>query len=149
MIGATEKLDVVIALIEMEIEVCPTLGAFQQAGKDTALLRNRRLFAADAAARTLTPSASATSFTLLPRIIQTSIRRPCVSGRELRARHRRQNVSLRSNSSCGVGSEGEAEYSIPSLRSREYCALLRVTRRWWAASCSLSARSTSATSSET
>ena len=30
---------------------------------------------------------------------------------------------------CGVGSCRQAEYSIPSSQSREYCALLRVVRR--------------------
>lgn len=36
---------------------------------------------------------------------------------------------IRSRSSCGVGSCRQAEYSIPSSQSREYCALLRVVRR--------------------
>ena len=53
----------------------------------------------------------------------------CVSGKELSAAHRWQNSSMRSSSSCGVGSETQAEYSIPSSQSREYCALLRTIRR--------------------
>lgn len=59
-----------------------------------------------------------------------SILRPWISGRELRAFHRRRKVSIRSRSSCGVGSCRQAEYSIPSSQSREYCALCRESRRW-------------------
>lgn len=59
-----------------------------------------------------------------------SILRPWISGRELRAFHRRRKVSIRSRSSCGVGSCRQAEYSIPSSQSREYCALCRESLRW-------------------
>lgn len=77
-----------------------------------------------------TPSASAISLIDLPRMIYASILRPWISGRELRAFHRRRKVSIRSRSSCGVGSCRQAEYSIPSSQSREYCALCRESRRW-------------------
>ena len=77
-----------------------------------------------------TPSASAISLIDLPRMICASILRPWISGRELRAFHRRRKVSIRSRSSCGVGSCRQAEYSIPSSQSREYCALCRESRRW-------------------
>ena len=43
---ATEKLDVVVVLVEVEIEVAAALRAFQQAGKYAGLLRDRGLFAA-------------------------------------------------------------------------------------------------------
>ena len=46
MILATEKLDVVVVLVEVEIEVAAALRAFQQAGEYAGLLRDRRLFAA-------------------------------------------------------------------------------------------------------
>lgn len=45
-IWATEKLDVVVVLIEVEIEVAAALRAFQQAGEYAGLLCDRRLFAA-------------------------------------------------------------------------------------------------------
>ena len=77
-----------------------------------------------------TPSASAISLIDLPRMICASILRPWISGRELRVFHRRRKVSIRSRSSCGVGSCRQAEYSIPSSQSREYCALCRESRRW-------------------
>lgn len=77
-----------------------------------------------------TPSASAISLIDLPRMICASILQPWISGRELRAFHRRRKVSIRSRSSCGVGSCRQAEYSIPSSQSREYCALCREILRW-------------------
>ena len=43
---ATEKLDVVVVLVEVEIEVAAALRAFQQAGEYAGLLRDRGLFAA-------------------------------------------------------------------------------------------------------
>ena len=46
MILTTEKLDVVVVLVEVEIEVAAALRAFQQAGKYAGLLRDRGLFAA-------------------------------------------------------------------------------------------------------
>ena len=42
----TEKLDVVVVLVEVEIEVAAALRAFQQAGEYAGLLRDRGLFAA-------------------------------------------------------------------------------------------------------
>ena len=45
-IFATEKLDVVVVLVEVEIEVAAALRAFQQAGEYAGLLRDRGLFAA-------------------------------------------------------------------------------------------------------
>ena len=44
MILATEKLDVVVVLVEVEIEVAAALRAFQQAGEYAGLLRDRGLF---------------------------------------------------------------------------------------------------------
>ena len=46
MILTTEKLDVVVVLVEVEIEVAAALRAFQQAEKYAGLLRDRGLFAA-------------------------------------------------------------------------------------------------------
>ena len=46
MILTTEKLDVVVVLVEVEIEVAAALRAFQQAGEYAGLLRDRGLFAA-------------------------------------------------------------------------------------------------------
>ena len=43
---ATEKLDVVVVLVEVEIEVTAAPRAFQQAGEYAGLLYDRRLFAA-------------------------------------------------------------------------------------------------------
>ena len=43
---ATEKLDVVVVLVEVEIEVAAALRAFQQAGEYAGCLRDRGLFAA-------------------------------------------------------------------------------------------------------
>ena len=43
---ATEKLDVVVVLVEVEIEVAAALRAFQQAREYAGLLRDRGLFAA-------------------------------------------------------------------------------------------------------
>ena len=43
---ATEKLDVVVVLIEVEIEVAAALWAFQQAEEYAGLMCDRRLFAA-------------------------------------------------------------------------------------------------------
>ena len=77
-----------------------------------------------------TPSASAISLMLFPRMMWASILRPWISGKELSAFHRRMNSSMRSRSSWGVGSCRQAEYSIPSSQSREYCALCRESRRW-------------------
>ena len=42
----TEKLDVVVVLVEVEIEVVAARRAFQQAGEYAGHLRDRRLFAA-------------------------------------------------------------------------------------------------------
>ena len=42
----TEKLDVVVVLVEVEIEVAAALRAFQQAREYAGLLRDRGLFAA-------------------------------------------------------------------------------------------------------
>lgn len=42
----TEKLDVVVVLVEVEIEVAAALRAFQQTGEYAGLLRDRGLFAA-------------------------------------------------------------------------------------------------------
>ena len=42
----TEKLDVVVVLVEVEIEVAAALRAFQQAGEYAGLLRDRVFFAA-------------------------------------------------------------------------------------------------------
>lgn len=50
---ATEKLDVVITLVEMEIEVAAALWAFQQAGENAGLLRDRRPLTTGAAFQTL------------------------------------------------------------------------------------------------
>ena len=46
MILTTEKLDVVVVLVEVEIEVAAALRAFQQAREYAGLLRDRGLFAA-------------------------------------------------------------------------------------------------------
>ena len=46
MILTTEKLDVVVVLVEVEIEVAAALRAFQQAGEYAGLLCDRGLFAA-------------------------------------------------------------------------------------------------------
>ena len=46
MILTTEKLDVVVVLVEVEIEVAAALRAFQQAGEYAGFLRDRGLFAA-------------------------------------------------------------------------------------------------------
>ena len=46
MILATEKLDVVVVLVEVEIEVAAALRAFQQAREYAGFLRDRGLFAA-------------------------------------------------------------------------------------------------------
>ena len=43
---ATEKLDVVVVLVEMEFEVAAALRTFQQAGEYAGFLRDRGLFAA-------------------------------------------------------------------------------------------------------
>ena len=43
---ATEKLDVVVVLVEVKIEVTAAPRAFQQAGEYAGLLYDRRLFAA-------------------------------------------------------------------------------------------------------
>ena len=42
----TEKLDVVVVLVEVKIEIAAALRAFQQAGEYAGCLRDRRLFAA-------------------------------------------------------------------------------------------------------
>ena len=42
----TEKLDVVVVLVEVEIEVAAALRAFQQTGEYAGFLRDRGLFAA-------------------------------------------------------------------------------------------------------
>ena len=62
--------------------------------------------------------------------IARSTRRPWVSGRLFSAFHRRQNRSLSSRTSSGVSSCRQAEYSMPSSQSSEYCALWRESRRW-------------------
>ena len=46
MILTTEKLDVVVVLVEVEIEVAAALRAFQQAGEYAGCLRDRGFFAA-------------------------------------------------------------------------------------------------------
>ena len=77
-----------------------------------------------------TPSASATSEKLLPRIMQASTRRPWAGGRLFSAFHRRQNRSLSSRTSSGVSSRRQSEYSMPSSQSSEYYALWRESCRW-------------------
>ena len=48
MVLATEKLDVVVALVEVEVEVAAALGAFQVAGEHAGLLGDLGPFAAGA-----------------------------------------------------------------------------------------------------